>query len=358
MSFTFTLSITQAAGSEGPTLTAFSDGLASDPPTVEFDSSMDGTLRWDFHSSSTAPAAGSGDIATGTQSVVGGPQAFTLNLAAYPEETGYLHFRVINAGNESNVLTSQVITTPATFDPVALFGVSDKGLVIDPALANKLYSDTGKTDPAATDGDSIAVIVDASGKTADLVQSTSGYRPVYKTSGGLHWIRTGTDDWFSVPNTFLDHTKDWTIVFAMSREGATGNNVFSYADGSTTRFGYAQAAGLQYQFGVDTTASSVNLTNSANRSTGAAEVVTHTWDRSTGQLIRRINGVQTETTTGTASDITVPSGGYKFNGALGYANTGGTDAKYFFVFFIDRALGTSELNNLEEWAADRAGVTL
>lgn len=91
-------------------LSNFVDNLEQDPPIVSFDSSGDGTLTWDLHSSSTPPAIGMGNIGTGMQVIVGGSNSIVLDLEAYAGETGYLHFRVGN----SNVLTTQQITLPPT----------------------------------------------------------------------------------------------------------------------------------------------------------------------------------------------------------------------------------------------------
>ena len=94
----------------GPVLTLILDDLELDPPVYSFSSDQAGTLRWDFHTSATPPAAGAGNIGTGTQAAALGANSFNLDLAPYLNQTGYLHFRV----GASNVLTSQVITVPGT----------------------------------------------------------------------------------------------------------------------------------------------------------------------------------------------------------------------------------------------------
>lgn len=112
-----------------PTLALVADDLELDPPVYSFDSTAAGTLRWDFHSSATPPAAGAGDIATGTQEAVAGQNDISLDLSAHANVTGYLHFRI----DGSNILTSQEITVPdgfADYTPVSAvspINVSENG---------------------------------------------------------------------------------------------------------------------------------------------------------------------------------------------------------------------------------------
>jgi hypothetical protein len=91
-------------------LTLVEDGLEEDPPFYSLDTTKAGTLRIDFHSvSSPSPSPGAGDIGSLTQSVTAGMNILTIDLSAYPSETGFLHF----SQGASNVLVSQEITTPA-----------------------------------------------------------------------------------------------------------------------------------------------------------------------------------------------------------------------------------------------------
>lgn len=58
-----------------------------------------------------------------------------------------------------------------------------------------LWLDTAGTSPVTTDGDLVARRDDLSGTGMHLIQATSAARPVYRTSGGLHWLEyDGTDD--------------------------------------------------------------------------------------------------------------------------------------------------------------------
>lgn len=66
----------------------------------------------------------------------------------------------------------------------------------DPSDLSTMWQDTAGTVPVTADGDLVARIDDKSGNGRNFTQSTSGARPVYKTSGGLHWLEfAGSGDW-------------------------------------------------------------------------------------------------------------------------------------------------------------------
>ena len=121
-------------------LTLVEDGLEEASPFYSFSSSAAGTLRWDFHSSATPPAAGAGDIATGTQAIGSGITVWDTDLSAYAGETGYLHYRVTNGAGTSNILTSQVITVPSANVP---WSTSNKSANITLSGSNLIATGTG-----------------------------------------------------------------------------------------------------------------------------------------------------------------------------------------------------------------------
>ena len=84
---------------------------------------------------------------------------------------------------------------PSDLSPLAWF---------DPSDLSTLWKDTAGTDPVTADGDSVARIDDRSGNDYHATQATASQRPIYKTSGGLHWLQfDGIDDFLSAP-AFLD----------------------------------------------------------------------------------------------------------------------------------------------------------
>lgn len=61
-------------------------------------------------------------------------------------------------------------------------------LILDPADLSTLFQDSAGTVPVAVDGDPVGRWNDKSGFGRNFIQATSGSRPVYRTSGGVHWI--------------------------------------------------------------------------------------------------------------------------------------------------------------------------
>jgi hypothetical protein len=105
---------TPFGGGDRRWLTNYSEDFVSDPPEFSFTSSRSGTWTWDFHSTTTPPLIGAGNIATGTDIVVAGLNTKTVDLSAHPLETGYLYHRVTDgSGNVSNILRSSQFTVPA-----------------------------------------------------------------------------------------------------------------------------------------------------------------------------------------------------------------------------------------------------
>lgn len=60
--------------------------------------------------------------------------------------------------------------------------------IYDPSDLSTLFQDSAGTTPVTTDGDPVGRFNDATGSGRDFIQATSGNRPVYRNSGGYHWI--------------------------------------------------------------------------------------------------------------------------------------------------------------------------
>jgi hypothetical protein len=94
------------------------------------------------------------------------------------------------------------VAAAGSFDP------SDLTLTAwyDPSDLSTLWQDDGGTTPVASDGDPVGRVDDKSGNANHIVQPSAGARPLYKTSGGLHWLLfdggdgLGTASGFTIPN--------------------------------------------------------------------------------------------------------------------------------------------------------------
>lgn len=98
----------------------------------------------------------------------------------------------------------------AAFDPSDLFASSEVGFWFDASDLSTLWQDTAATSAVTADGQSVARADDKSGNGAHSTQTTGSRRPLYKTSGGVHWVLfDGVDDLMEFTNNITgtaDHS--------------------------------------------------------------------------------------------------------------------------------------------------------
>lgn len=69
----------------------------------------------------------------------------------------------------------------------------------DPSDLSTLFQDAAMTIPVTANNDPVGAMLDKSGNGFHVTQATANARPLYKTSGGLHWLESdGIDDFLSV----------------------------------------------------------------------------------------------------------------------------------------------------------------
>lgn len=73
--------------------------------------------------------------------------------------------------------------------PTSLFAAGEQGVWYDPSDLSTMFQDVAGTVPVTADGQLVARINDKSGKGNHATQATEASRPLYKTSGGLHWLQ-------------------------------------------------------------------------------------------------------------------------------------------------------------------------
>ena len=74
------------------------------------------------------------------------------------------------------------------FSPSSLFASGEGGAWYDPSDLSTLWQDSARTTPVTSDGDPVGAIDDKSGNGNHALQAITDARPLYKTSGGLHWL--------------------------------------------------------------------------------------------------------------------------------------------------------------------------
>lgn len=335
-------------------LTNFADNLDQDPPTVSFDSTEEGTLRWDFHTSATPPAAGAGDIATGTQAVIAGPNTADLDLSGFSGSTGYIHFRLIYGESTSNVFTSQQVTIPA-FEPSALFANAEKGGFWDFTTAH-CYTDVNRL-TLATVGDTVGSVTDLSGRGNHLAQSDGTRRALLENDAGdrnrLNF--DGVNDLLQTTTMALDDGDELSMMLVYDMPTPADRHLFRISDG--------------------------NPFLSVRRSTGGQSIAEGNGGTSSGTSIRTISDPTARVQFSLMKINTSPSLRTRANGQDATANTtslgsasnfgtdreisvGGRDAfggwanvRIYAALIINRLLTTEEITDLETWAQTRSGIT-
>jgi hypothetical protein len=108
------------------------------------------------------------------------------------------------------------------FSPLSLFTGGVVGAWYDPSDLTTLFQDSAGTTPVTADSDPVGLMLDKSGNGNHLLQATAGLRPLYKTSGGKHWIEgDGTDDFLRA--TFAI-TQPWERISALRQNTWTNND--------------------------------------------------------------------------------------------------------------------------------------
>ena len=84
------------------------------------------------------------------------------------------------------------------WDPDALFTSGEQGVFFDSSDLSTMFQDRAGTTPVTADGQTVGKILDKSGRGNHAVAPNDSSRPLYKTSGGLHWLQfDGVDDCLS-----------------------------------------------------------------------------------------------------------------------------------------------------------------
>ncbi len=117
---------------------------------------------------------------------------------------------VVQAGDDGKTITCRVTGTnvdgvsnassngilcSSSFSPASLFASGEQGAWYDPSDLTTMFQDRAGTTPVTADGQTVGLILDKSGRGNNAIAPNDSARPLYKTSGGLHWLQfDGVDD--------------------------------------------------------------------------------------------------------------------------------------------------------------------
>lgn len=224
----------------------------------------------------------------------------------------------------------------------------------DPSDLTTLFQDAAMTTPVTADGDPVGAMADKSGNGRHMLQSTGTFRPIYKTSGGLHWLKfDGVDDYLTTSFTTSVTTMGVAMAARVTSTAHFNSPLYSGANnlGATSRDYWNRAttagefrnefrnSGMGIGQGV---ASSVDLLD---------EDHVYTDILSTTGVQGRRDGETTFTATGTVTfgaDFSISL----FSSSTHTRFAGG---RFYGGALIDDA---AQITAVESWLAGRGGISL
>jgi len=219
-------------------------------------------------------------------------------------------------------------------------------LWLDPSDLSTLFQDSTMLTPVTASDDPVGAMLDKSGNGHHVVQATAGARPLYKTSGGLHWLEfDGVDDTLGA-NVSAVTPYDCIGAFRLISEvGPTAENMLMGSGGdffllvADTTFGVAQG----------TTQGSLLF---GATSLGADFVATQHYDVADDSRGAIDNGDYTVGAQG--------SGPFEIAGLeLGQRNSlHFSNMRFYGLAFFDRALADPEIAQLRTYLASKQGRVL
>lgn len=237
---------------------------------------------------------------------------------------------------------SRVFAAAGGFTPADLFASGEDGVFYDISDLSTLWQDTGGTVQVTADGQSAARMDDLSGNGNNVTQGTASRRPAYKTDGTFHWLQVdGVDDFLTLSGAPV-LAQPGTAAAAAKYDNLSGTeHIFDGISGRWTIFRggtnariYAGGSTSTYENGLDT------------------DPHVHLAEFNGASSFGRYDGVQSGALnpgTGGLDGINV--------GTFG-VGVGQFEGRIFSLIIIDRQLTGPETSDLEDWLADKSGVTL
>ena len=266
---------------------------------------------------------------------------------------GYPVKVVPSGGYPVKVTSGSIGFSPLALAPLGWWDVSDTAT---------LWQDTAGASAVTADGQSVARIDDKSGAGLHMTQATASRRPVYRTSGGLHWLEfDGVDDFMSAPAAgALTATHEvfvaanvtapasgwngalWSYAATAANDAASDTELVIYGDGATKRFRSRYPGFDNYDTGTNVTARM-----------GTAAVF---WQGKIGSTDTRqaTNGGSSTTFTG-ASTAVPATGRYRIG-----SHTFSTQylACRYYGSAVTPVLSSTDRAKFNTWIGAKAGLTI
>jgi hypothetical protein len=255
-------------------------------------------------------------------------------------------------------LTGSGAPVPLSLSPLAWY---------DPSDLTTMFQTGSRAAPGtavSADGDPVGLILDKSGNQLDLTQGTAANRPLYKTSGGLHWLQfDGSDDSLSINHASLRLLGDMTLCAAAYKNaGGSFGGILSCQTGAATvnayEWRFSSAAGdLEPQFvSADGAAAEADAPSTAE--------LLHTFATACVSSIRRDGGATVEFGLDGAREVeihtTVPTADASSVFVMGNRSAGGIPlaGRIYQASVFGSYLSNGDLALLETHHGAKCGVVL
>lgn len=268
---------------------------------------------------------------------------------------GYPVKVVTSGGYPVKVTSGSIGFTPLALAPLGWWDVSDTAT---------LWQDIAGTSVVTADGQSVALIGDKSGNGLHMTQAVASRRPVYRTSGGLHWLEfDGVDD-FLVANSAAALTATHEVFVAANVTApASGSNgaLWSYAASTSASPGgesdtelviYSDGATKRFRSrypGFDNASTGTNVTARM----GATAVF---WQGKFGATDTRQATNGGASTTFTGASTSVPATGYYRVGQ--HTTSPQYLAGRYYGSAVMPVLSDTNRTKFNTWLGAKAGLTL
>jgi hypothetical protein len=290
----------------------------------------------------------------------------TINFTV-PSYTGQdIEIRAVNAIGGG--AASDVKSAVSSFTPASLFAASEQGAWYDPSDLSTLWQNAARTVPVTTDGDPVRVMDDKSGNGRELSASSDAVRPIYRTSGGLHWLEfDGTDDTMAVNILNLSASDKVTIWAGVRRDSDdSGGRMLCELSASTSSNAgtfhiTAPASGTSRYGSISRGSATINAAQTAQMGLTAAApdlaVITATHD-----IAADLSRIWRNRVAGTDGTADKGSGNFASDRAFWVGSRNGSSLRFqgrLYSLIVRGGASTSgQIADCEQWIADKTGVTL
>lgn len=250
-----------------------------------------------------------------------------------------------------------------SWSPTSLFAASEVGVWYDPSDLSTMFQDSAGTTPVTADGQPVGKILDKSGRGNHATQATAAKRPVYKTSGGLHWLQfDGVDDALATGAIDFSATDEMSVFSGVTRSvdtssrtvyelSAAADNAATYPGSFMLRGPQGGVANFQFVF-----TGSISKTQTPTTTSAPFTAVLHQGFKiASDSFGYRLNGAGATT----SSDLGAGNIG---NYPLYIGGRAGTSlylsGNIYSLIVRNKVSTTKEITSAESYVAGKSGVVL